>query len=175
MRREATTRQCPPPGTIRSPFLRSSEPWFSSPSLRSGLALLGNRQIVTPNQFSTVLQRLFIENVFHFTSEFLRQVAPRVLVDRQDTLRLRLRRLRRRHSPSRVAGRSGASLLATGLLAWLTHLSDHRHPALRGGVAKLLDDGVKLLDDLFLLLARFLSGVGFAEPLLDVAHLFDDI
>ena len=39
----------------------------------------------------------------------------------------------------------------------------------------LLDDRVEVLDDLGLLLPGLLAGVGLAEPLLDLAHLLDDL
>src|SRR4051812_41887516 len=99
---------------------------------------------------------------------------PLVLAVHEGVLVLRLGRLGFGR-PAGVRARRLAGLSA-GLLAGL-----HRHlGALQGlrlgrGVPHLLDELLEVLDDLGLLLAGLLAGIGLAEALLDLAHLLDDL
>ena len=81
-----------------------------------------------------------------------------------------------------VAG--GPAAVGAGLLAWLARRASGRvaSPCGSSGPAtaprSCLICSIKLfevLDDLGLLLPGLLAGVGLAEPLLDLAHLLDDL
>ena len=99
-------------------------------------------------------------------------MAPDILAARRGVPVRRFGRLHRR-CPGGVGAGSLTGLVAR-LLTLLPH-PPHGHRARRAGLLHLLDQGLDLLDDSLLFGLGIFTGLGLAQPLLDVPHLLDDL